>query len=533
MVVEGVPAWYAARAPAFRTARIEPLDTLREAHMAARIRRILRKGGGPLLLVTGAAHVENIRRFLLEPSCAPHPPIPRRGGDAFSLLAVSSAVLYANGLLGKFPALSLDFWSSLESGTSFDQSAASVSFLGRCVERARHSLLCPPATEDAVRLQRFARRRHQTGGTFVSLEVLLDAAQAVSGIPFARLVHDMAFEFPPDDPESHEDAGDDLPARLVPAGDGTTFVLFTHEGAFAGHMATHGGLVIPPTVGAPRARLTHGQRKSLSRCACRREHHDETRLCRTCSEIARATARSFAQRRESHPFVHSLRQGVDVRRTVRARAACRDELYVFRSRPDRTHRSELAGEPVVYLFDPTPQALEHHEATIIPRHASDGNDIFGYSAFYWFAKREHLSDTGVIRSVISVLLDLRRGHLPAARRTLADIERAVAPFKDRLCQSLPWTDPELRDLDPADQALACAVQHAHRAVVVVAPGGWRPRGVAAEFAQRRNVLLHMVPHAAIPRDDLERLRLDHVIPSPNHFDLPPDWLLALVPPVRC
>lgn len=528
MWMEGVSAWHAARMHLFRHARVDPFDLYREAFMAAEVRRLLREGGGPVLLVIGAAHLENICRFLRDPSASPPVPRMRRWRGAFSLVPVPARVMYLNGLLGKCPALAHVFWRRLAACLPYEPIEAVDRFLADCVACAPGKTLCPPGPREVLLMRRLAARRNQSRRTWISLPALLEAAEAAAGASFARLVHERTFEFPPD--EDTSGAAGRPAARLVRTADGH-WILFTEDGAFAGRLADGDGFVFPATLATlPEPPAPH-ERQALERCLCRREHPGETRLCRTLSETARAVSAAAVRRRISAAFAGSMRHGLDLRRTLRAQAAGLDQLYVF-----RTHREQTLLEdeqaPVVFLFEPEPALHPVCEATIIPRHPTDGDDTFGFSSLYWFSERTTLGETGIVQSAIAVLLNFYRGLLPPARRTLAEVELAVGRFRNPLCRTPPWTDPTLSGLAPGAQALCCAIRHARHGVVVVADSAYEPPPQVATLARDLGVRLCRVPFAAIPRDALERLRLDHTLPSPSHFEPSPEWLFRFVPPIR-
>jgi hypothetical protein len=143
---------------------------------------------------------------------------------------------------------------------------------------------------------------------------------------------------------------------------------------------------------------------------------------------------SSTRREQATPFAGSLGLGVDVRRTIRSMAAGQSTIYTRQRIRCSSHQESCTNCPIVWLFDPTARVISQGCGTF--RDELHGGTGTVYASFYWFSKREYLSECLVTRSKIaysvSLLRRLQRYDKEEVRRLLLSMPES------RHCRCDPW-----------------------------------------------------------------------------------------------
>ena len=99
-------------------------------------------------------------------------------------------------------------------------------------------------------------------------------------------------------------------------------------------------------------------------------------------------------------------------------------------------------------------------------------------------------------------------------QSLPDTRKAIVP---------PWHDPDLKEFDDYELAVACAIKHAQDPIIVVSIPYAPLSNAVRAFAARRKVRIIPVSGNEFERAALDRLSIDHNTPAPSHWEPPFAW----------
>ena len=532
VVRRGLAAFNESWQTVWRDARVDRLDAVRERVMARHLARFIREGR-EVLFVCGAAHWQPISTLLDggvadEPARASTISSDHASREHFRIVGLDPSLAWLWGWLDDIPRVVWDFELACQGGTvgRWDKHAASERVLEVALDKARSAGL----NVSARRLIKMSRYRHvlmcAAGRWTPELDDhLVHSAEACIGRTFADTLKRAALDYP------KPEGGHEAPAQFTKTADGRD-VLRIGKDVFlcdADEAAVGSGRRLPLPV---EPRLTDAERSTLQALNwVYRDWPAEQILHNRLIARARLLAHRAPRASTVRPFVGDCGLGLAWRHTVRARASGSRELYV-------RHRTTGALEsrcdercPVVWIFDARSPITETFRG-IVPREACSGVGHC-YSSFYWLARSARLQDTPIHQLKVAYSVSLMRGLMPPGRRrTQATVRALVESFPEtRRATIAPRDDESLRGLSGCDMAIGCAVKCAADHVVVVSVPSYPFSPDLEAFARTRGVRLIRVSRDDFEPSALERLSLDHNVPSPEHWKLPFDWCGRFIPPV--
>jgi hypothetical protein len=234
-------------------------------------------------------------------------------------------------------------------------------------------------------------------------------------------------------------------------------------------------------------------------------------------------------------YTGDIGRGLDVRRTLRARARGDEGYFVRKSHRPRAALAELLSRrrgpsrpcPVVWLFAPDGARVSERAC---------GRWFRTISSAYWISDVERLPGrAGVTREVLAWAVHYLRCRTPQGAWNEAAVKAALAATPlDEQPTVEPWEDPEIaRRFAGARLAVASAIRWAGRPgnrAVVVADDGFVAGEDVRAYARDRGIELVFIPwreFGAVRR----RAQISHVAPAPSYFDDPYPEALRLIPPV--
>jgi hypothetical protein len=536
----GLAAFYDRLEGAFQSGRNVSIDTKRERIMASQLRGLLDQDK-EILLVCGAAHWKNLRERL-DSEVREQFAEERNSQPARLILApVRPEVVWLWGWLDDIPRVAWELERRCEMGEpvdDFDKRDAVREVWREGVTEGIAAKL-PVSSRRLLKMERYVDALAGAAGKWVpELDAhLVHAASACVESRFAKVFKKVAMEFPtplPDGLSYAEFMSDGEDGFFMVVGDETF-----HVKPAPGSEATGRRLPLPV---APR--LSGLERKQRDQWASEvdengkrkrplyRDFPDEQGLHNRLIKRARQLAHRITRESTVRKFTGGLGEGPSWRRTIRAKAAGEpNALYVRYSKRPRRSDGDCDGRcPVVWVFDVHSPILKPFEG-FVPSEARSNRPAC-YSTFYWLLGSEFLGDTPIEQFHVAYSVSLMRGLMSPTERTEEQLTALVKSFpENRLCKKVPWDDPELSHLRGYELAVGCGIKYAGDHMIVVALPS-EPLGPAVmEYAARKGVRVIRVSRDDFEQSALERMALDHNVPTISQFKPPYDWVARFVPPV--
>jgi len=516
--------------------RLPEIDDARERYMAARIARII-SSKRRCLLVIGAAHWLPIKS-LLDAGVAPDAEaqaLPPAASATFKVYAVDAASCWAAGWLGTPFVVASSVRNRMKVvPDAFDLPRTVEHMIDRALAQAVKKGISVGAREWLQFKTFLAARTSLDARLTARLDDDLCHAARVAGLDnrFVATLKKLALRYP-------WEAGPGFPkARfVVRAGDGAGFLV---AGSVAIAVAPADGGGERRTLPARPARLTRKQQREADGMAWRRMPHGEDQLQRSLIHCVFRRAQMVHESRRprqvsSKPFLGDWGRGIDVRRTLLARArGMNDALYVKqptrrgrasagRATGDRAATDRSLHAPVAWIFrtfaerEVVSRVFARMEEAISSAYAcSMTGDLPGN-----LTVERVLVGVNYLRGRVAYDKELIRRYLDE----LPEAQKAGVP---------PWSDAELtaRFDNTADLFVASAVKAAGKRAIVVADHRWEPSRTLVAYAASRGVELVKVAWDSLCSGEIkDRYAYQHTLPSKARYGMIPDWLERLVPPV--
>lgn len=520
----GLATWVEESAPLWEGGRVEDQDSFRERVMAARLRRFLQQGKS-VLLVCGAAHWSRIcLRLENEQEAQPsEAPVPVR---RLRLLTAHPRSFWMAGMLDDLPFVTAEFLESCRSGEDFDKPEAVRNLIEAAFQlgRERDVRLSARRMIAMTRLLGRILASHKRWTPLLGNHLLPVAAACVEP-RFERCLQDVALRFP----ESLEPHGGKAKIEFE---EGGGCVVRLGEETFEIENPPSDGPVFPIF---ERDVLTPEEKKQMREALhARGLVYREPDLERDLHNDLIHRARQIAHRQSPEPLLRPFRgdfgEGLDIRQTVRARAAGQQTPWV--RMPRKQAAAECDGRcPVVWVWEPDapivgtfPGYVPKERGTSVP---------LCYSTFYWLSARESFANGIATRQRCAYAVSLMRGMMPWPGWSIDAARRLVDSFPPhRRALVPPWYDASLARFHGVDLALSTAIKYAADHMVLVSAAPLQVSEGVAEFARHKGVTILRVGRGEFHERSLERLALDHNVVAASHTDPPFAWSLRLVPPVE-
>lgn len=528
--VEGLSVFHDRWRARWRSARIEPLDMIRERVMASHLARFV-KEGREVLFVCGAAHWQPIAD-LLDDGVAPGPAAPegtrkRRSRTADRIVAVEPSLAWLWGWLDDVPGVVWEFERACQEGKTadWDKRDATRGLLAAALERLQQRGHAVSARR-LIKMHRYRDVLLSADGRWTPEldDHIVHTANTCVSRRFGEALKRLALEYP-------------VPDHALPT---AVSLSRTTDGRGVLHVRGAAFLCEPedPAIGSGRrlplpldTGLTATERVELGTMPwIYRDWPAEQMLHNRLIARARLLAHRSAVETTVRRFEGTLGLGVAWRRTLRSHAAGTPELYVRLQRGGRRPSRRCDGRcPVVWVFDAETPATQTFTG-IVPRDAHTHVPQC-YSAFYWLTACRQVGQTPIQQFVTAYSVSLMRGLMGSGRhRSPASVNAMVASFPaHRRATIAPWRDRSLGAFAGFDLAVAAAIKYAGDHVIVVSlPSHAIGTGVEA-FARERRVRIIRISRDQFERSALERLSLDHNVPAPAHWERPFAWCERFVP----
>ncbi|MBL9118154.1 MAG: hypothetical protein JNJ83_24320 [Verrucomicrobiaceae bacterium] len=494
----------------------DPYDLVRDEHMAARLLH-LAHAGRHVLAVIGAAHHAGIVSWLTSPRTPVAQPQECSVGHPV-LLPIASLSARNEGWYDRIPYITWLFQEHQRRVVTegapalFECDQALMLLLEESLEVAAKKL---EHQEFSVRrvavFERYVHAQLRLRGHWMPQKVgeLHSWAMETVSQGFARVLREVAESYPGADDSGHHLV---RKGRVIQVMDGKGRVIVTgattDEGSPAEEVKRPNGFHFVP---ASEDQRVH------RRCYAR---------ARAIAHVRLAKARTHERTTRSAAFLATTGLGLDVRATIRARAAGRDSMMVrLPARPKQS--DQLTGPlscdglcPVCFIFDPSMEIGSKQSGCFFLKQGTV------YASHYWFANTERVGDGKVSRSRTAYFTALLREIAPYRENAIQARIQHLPPH--RLCRTKPWLDPELKKFSGAALAIACAIKYAGDHVCVAAPRELVLSREVTEFAAARSVRIARIWPEDLNPSDFMRLRWDYVVPAPSAYSPPYLWADELV-----
>ena len=525
-------------------ARLEPLDSLRERHIAERVRRF-QPFHDRIILVCDAGLANAIHARIERPlpaNAAASARVPPK--ISFKLVQqLNMEVLLS--YLDDYPQLVERFEKQRrhrDISARFDKLAMLTDAVLECDARA----------DDLV----FSTRQHQAFSQFLhnllrherrivpTPDVLFYVAQSCFNHAFAERLHCFLSSY-----------GEQVKVERVRPRSTATQSTFTYTLDVKAAKSGLSSRTCHPT--PPRYTDTREQQKSnIGKSKNDVAHHwlPEYRFLENMHQrVRRATAFAPRPRRSAIEYRGSAEMGIDTRATLRSAIRPRPHLYV-KAHLQTRRPVDTRGEPIVWILsDQYAGSGLFHAGSIDrrtdPEQILTGNDDtpdfpigtldvfiprneYGHNRFYSILSYNE-SRTGKIIYAercgwINFGWDYKNEK--EARAVLGDIFNARFPnhkfYHDPRDKSrqIGCVDPDFRDLQVEgtswrDIALMTALKYAKAAILVAAPGGFVVPARASAYAAGLGKSIHVVSTDFLTRSDRDKFRTHYIYYSPAGRDL--------------
>ena len=537
----GLPKFLERLSESLEAAKDPVVDDRREQFMADQLRKPI-DAGKKVLLVCGAGHWRGICRHLDEgpahaPEATPSPDL----ADAF-VAPIEPNMAWMGGWLDDIPRVSWEFESACRLHQSFDKLAALKGVSEALISRASAEKIYV-SPRRLGKAKALADRLAAAEGCWIPKlgPHLINSAQTCVGEEFARITGELALEFPSKLSPRRKNAG----IRVI---DPNHWLVY-HKNEITlvdlpgGQPERSEGIWVRKSHENP-ALTEDEERDFASRVSTTRDWPGDVQLAYEMDDAVRDMVSTNEKRQVSQRSLGGTGSGIDLRRTIRAKAQGDSSVYVRKSHGVRRVQKQESGHhlvtPVVWVFDSGVMDYSHAGTC-----AWINRNRLVHTSVTLVTKKEFLFEDEIYRQRMAALTDIGRSRsfLPRNCRPGVDDGRAEKKVDTRYLRAIPKdkvcydSKEALVDLDGSDSfsagdyAVACGIRYAADRIILVAEPSLQISPTVSQYARDQGVGIDRIPIQRFSRQRIDRFRWIYWVPCPgwDSYRLPYDWCHRFIP----
>jgi hypothetical protein len=235
-----------------------------------------------------------------------------------------------------------------------------------------------------------------------------------------------------------------------------------------------------------------------------------------------------------------MADGPDWRRTIRARAAGEQALYIRQARPHigRQDSQSPIMTPVVWIFDDCAEIIDHDSYNAW---LADGD--LGITALLYVCEVGRLAEGRIRAQKLAAITDLGHSraycgrHRPSVLDGMQerDVDTAylMSLPEAKRCSQTVWSDRELLRFSGTDHAIAAGIKFAHDKIILISRSSLPVSAAVQGYAERKRVKISRLSIDNFEPKRMERFRRYHWVECPGYdgYDTPYEWCSRFVPPI--